>query len=56
MQQGPGGRRGAPRAVAVDDSGGRSERWRRNGSNGNGHIYELSQDLADKRLEMLERR
>ena len=40
----------------MDDSGGRNERWRRNGAPGNGHGYELSQDLADKRLEMLERR
>ncbi|RXG55889.1 IQ motif and SEC7 domain-containing protein 2 [Armadillidium vulgare] len=46
----------SPRGVAVDDCGSRSDRWRRNGSQSAGQSYELSQDLADKRLEMLERR
>ena len=42
------------RPVAVDDCSSRNERWRRNGNQN--ATYELSQDLADKRLEMLERR
>lgn len=44
---------------AVDDSGGVrcGERWSRRGNApSGGQGYELSQDLADKRIEMLERR
>ena len=52
---------GGRRVGAVDDSGGGrgAERWGRRGNapgTGAGQSYELSQDLADKRIEMLERR
>ncbi|XP_064114341.1 IQ motif and SEC7 domain-containing protein 1-like isoform X3 [Macrobrachium nipponense] len=53
---GLGGRRQPPRGSAADDSGNRNSRWRGSGSQGAGQGYELSQDLADMRLEMLERR
>lgn len=53
---GMGGRRQAPRGAAADDSSNRGGRWRGSGAPGTGHGYELSQDLADMRLEMLERR
>ncbi|XP_066948738.1 IQ motif and SEC7 domain-containing protein 1-like isoform X3 [Macrobrachium rosenbergii] len=53
---GLGGRRQPPRGSAADDSGNRNSRWRGSGSQGTGQGYELSQDLADMRLEMLERR
>ncbi|XP_047475192.1 IQ motif and SEC7 domain-containing protein 1-like isoform X4 [Penaeus chinensis] len=53
---GMGGRRQAPRGTAADDSSNRGGRWRGSGAPGTGHGYELSQDLADMRLEMLERR
>ncbi|XP_068232827.1 IQ motif and SEC7 domain-containing protein 1 isoform X4 [Palaemon carinicauda] len=53
---GHGGRRQPTRGSAADDSGNRNGRWRGSGSQGMGQGYELSQDLADMRLEMLERR
>ncbi|XP_050712027.1 IQ motif and SEC7 domain-containing protein 1-like isoform X3 [Eriocheir sinensis] len=53
---GLGGRRGAPRGSTADDTGNRNSRWRGSGAPGNVQGYELSQDFADMRLEMLERR
>ncbi|XP_071549486.1 uncharacterized protein siz isoform X7 [Panulirus ornatus] len=53
---GVGGRRQAPRGSTADDSGNRGNRWRGSGAQGNAQGYELSQDFADMRLEMLERR
>lgn len=50
---------GGRRTGAVDDSGGvrGADRWGRRGNTpAGGQGYELSQDLADKRIEMLERR
>ncbi|XP_069171055.1 IQ motif and SEC7 domain-containing protein 1 isoform X12 [Procambarus clarkii] len=53
---GTSGRRQVPRGTAADDSGNRNSRWRGSGAQGNTQGYELSQDFADMRLEMLERR
>ncbi|KAK8726405.1 hypothetical protein OTU49_010252 [Cherax quadricarinatus] len=53
---GTGGRRQVPRGSTADDSGNRNSRWRGSGAQGNVQGYELSQDFADMRLEMLERR
>ncbi|XP_045120579.1 IQ motif and SEC7 domain-containing protein 1-like isoform X11 [Portunus trituberculatus] len=53
---GLGGRRGAPRGSTADDTANRNSRWRGSGAPGNVEGYELSQDFADMRLEMLERR
>ncbi|KAK4309945.1 hypothetical protein Pmani_018455, partial [Petrolisthes manimaculis] len=56
QSSGVGGRRAAPRGTAADDSSNRNSRWRGSGGQGGGQGYELSQDFADMRLEMLERR
>ncbi|XP_042221366.1 IQ motif and SEC7 domain-containing protein 1-like isoform X2 [Homarus americanus] len=50
------GSRRQPRGSTADDSGNRNSRWRGSGAPGNVQGYELSQDFADMRLEMLERR